>query len=99
MPREKVKIEMPIHLDMIVIPDGRRPVDPSAVRMLAQSISEIGLQTPICIHDSGDGYVLIAGRHRLEAFRKLGKEHIPAVISKLTKLEAELWEIDENLCR
>jgi N6-adenosine-specific RNA methylase IME4 len=74
--------------------------DAAAVKRLAQSIAQVGLRHPITVRRAeGDRYVLVAGRHRIEAYRKLGKEHIPAIISPLDDLEARLWEIDENLCR
>lgn len=87
-------------LDEIVIPEGRRPVQADSVRTLAQSIEKIGLQTPItCRKTGGVGFDLVAGRHRLEAFRILKRESIPAVIVKVTDREARRWEIAENLHR
>lgn len=44
-------------------------------------------------------YTLIAGAHRLEAFKLLGKTSIDAKIIMKGELEAELIEIDENLIR
>jgi ParB family transcriptional regulator, chromosome partitioning protein len=88
-----------ITIDDIIIPDGRRATDAAAVRRLAESIKQVGLRHPITVTKRGDKYTLVTGLHRIEAYKKLGHEHIPAVITKLSKLEAELWEIDENLCR
>jgi hypothetical protein len=45
------------------------------------------------------GYRLLAGAHRLTAFRELGIERISANIVELDDLHAELVELDENLAR
>lgn len=92
-------IHMPISIDDIVIGDGRRAVNDAAVRRLAASIEEIGLRHPITVKRKGDLYQLIAGRHRLEACRKLGREHVPAIIVSMSNGEARKWEIAENLHR
>ena len=49
--------------------------------------------------DTIDGFVLIAGHHRLEACRSLGLVEIEASVVEMTELDRQLWEIDENLCR
>ena len=84
----------------------RRRVDVSA---LAESILEVGLLNPITVvvrelsDGSPDGTktttILVAGLHRLEAFKSMGEEEIPCVILDLDGLDAELAEIDENLIR
>jgi ParB-like chromosome segregation protein Spo0J len=92
-------ISLPITIDDIDIPDGRRQVNPAAVKRLADSIDKIGLRHPITVREKGERYQLIAGRHRIEAFRKLEREHIPAIIVRMTNDDARLWEIAENLHR
>lgn len=92
-------VSLPLAFDEIEIPEGRRPVDPSAVKRLADSIEEIGLRHPITVRRRGDRYILVAGLHRLEACRKLGREHVPAIICSMTNAEARMWEIAENLHR
>jgi N6-adenosine-specific RNA methylase IME4/ParB-like chromosome segregation protein Spo0J len=92
-------VHLSLPLDKIEIPNSRRALDPAAVQKLANSIEEIGLRHPITVRQRGERYILVAGHHRIGAFRKLGRDHIPAVISPFSKLEADLWEIDENLCR
>ena len=83
-----------------------RSLRENAVADLMSSISELGLQTPISVkpgiakgENGGDkaAFDLIAGRHRLEACKRLGWEEIDASISQLSDTECELWEIDENL--
>jgi N6-adenosine-specific RNA methylase IME4/ParB-like chromosome segregation protein Spo0J len=46
-----------------------------------------------------DAFEVIAGMHRVKAFRWLQKTHIPAVIVEVDDLRAELMLIDENLRR
>lgn len=88
-----------IPLEEIVISDGRRPVDADAVKKLAKSIREIGLQHPITVRSVKGEWLLVAGRHRLEAVRSLGERHIAAAIVQMDKTDAEMWEIAENLHR
>src|SRR5690349_7292916 len=90
--------QFPIAIDDITIGD-RRAVNAAAVKRLADSIDQIGLRHPITVREKGEKYLLVAGRHRLEAFRKLGREFVPASIVKRTNDEARLWEISENLHR
>lgn len=92
-------ITMPLAIDEITINDGRREIVPSTVKRLAESIEKVGLRHPITVRRKGEGYSLIAGRHRIEAYKKLGREHIPACIVTMTNAEARMWEIAENLHR
>lgn len=93
------EISLPITIDDIDIADTRRQVNPTAVKRLADSIEQVGLRHPITVRERNDRYLLVAGRHRIEAFKKLGREHIPATIVKMTNDDARLWEIAENLHR
>jgi ParB-like chromosome segregation protein Spo0J len=88
-----------LDLDEIDVREGHRPVDMEAVRRLAKSIEDIGLQYPITAVAKGQRFALVAGLHRLEASRVLGEERIPATIVKLSDIDARLWEISENLHR
>jgi len=46
-----------------------------------------------------DAYEVIAGLHRVMAFRQLGRATIPAIVLDADDLRAESMLIDENLCR
>jgi ParB/RepB/Spo0J family partition protein len=92
-------VQMPIAIDDIIIPNGRREIDPAVVKRLADSIENVGLRHPITVRRRGEQYILVAGRHRIEACRKLGREHVPACIVSMTNAEARMWEIAENLHR
>ncbi len=64
-------------ITQIYIPVKRRAaVDPNVVRELAESILEIGQQTPILVRRDGDRLVLVEGLHRLEACKALGEDTI-----------------------
>ena len=93
------EIQMPLAVDDIDIGPGHREVNAAAVKRLADSIDKIGLRHPITVREKGDKYLLVAGRHRLEAYRKMGIEYIPSTIVKMTNDDARLWEIAENLHR
>lgn len=90
-----------IDLDLITVPRGRRPLDQDAVARLAKSIEAIGLRTPITVLSVNDGerLDLVAGNHRLAAVKSLGWSSVPCFIIEGDKIEAELWEIAENLHR
>jgi N6-adenosine-specific RNA methylase IME4/ParB-like chromosome segregation protein Spo0J len=87
---------MKINIADIKIKKGRRAVDKNKVRELADSIQEIGLLNPITVTREN---VLIAGAHRVEAFKLLGKKEIPATVTDFSDLKVKLAEIDENLIR
>lgn len=76
-----------------------RVVRPFQVEILAKSIEEIGLIQPIVVRKIDNGYEVIAGVHRLSAFRQLVRSEIPAIIRDDDDLHAELALIDENLIR
>jgi len=87
---------------------GSRPTVPETVNAMAKSLSDVGLINPITVvrakvYDSSiivDGYRVVTGNHRVAAARALGWEEIEAfVIADDDRLENELREIDENLCR
>jgi N6-adenosine-specific RNA methylase IME4/ParB-like chromosome segregation protein Spo0J len=56
----------------------------------------VGLINPITVTAN---HTLIAGAHRLEAVKLLGKAEIDATVIGVSGLRAELAEIDENLVR
>ena len=106
-PKNQVIHFIPVN-DIIVL-DGRRDLNEGAVNLLMESIKEIGLQTPISVRltdvpnsETGEleqDFVLVTGRHRLEAFKRLGKTEIPCIERECSDIDAELEEIAENLHR
>ena len=54
----------------------RRTTNPDVVRQIAESMLEIGQQTPILVRRDGDRLILVEGLHRLEACKALGEETV-----------------------
>ena len=80
--------------DVKVAPD-RRP--PRKAQEIAESIETLGrLLNPITVNTD---LRLIAGANRLEAYKLLGRECIPAIVLSIDDVDAELAELDENLMR
>lgn len=99
-----------VRLEHILVGDRRRQVSKEAVEQLARSLDAIGLRTPITVRvvmqsdvDDGTGaadLVLVTGATRLAAARSLGWQEIEAfVVDDCDEVQAELWEIAENLHR
>jgi ParB/RepB/Spo0J family partition protein len=86
---------------LITVPTHRmRALRPDVVDELANSISVIGILNPITVRRAEQGYVLIAGWHRIAAARKLNLKYIPADVREDLDANAILLaEIDENLVR
>lgn len=99
---------MQADIDIALIDEaGRlRKLSEAQVVAIMDSVADIGLLNPITVHATKvfrgascvDGYGLIAGAHRLEAFRRLGLVEIPAHVVDLGELERQIAECDENLC-
>lgn len=94
-----------IPVDDIYIVGPRREVGEKAVEALSGSLEAIGLRQPITvrwcdrIEDADGGYALVAGRHRLEAAKRIGWTWIDAIVAEWDDITAEQWEISENLHR
>lgn len=90
-----------IPLDLIDAPrDRARGYDEATAEALAVILKAQGLMHPIRVRQMGERYALIAGMHRLGAFRINGEGAIPATVSSAaTDDEARLEEVMENLGR
>ena len=61
----------------IYVPVKRRAtLDPKKAQEIAESILQVGLQSPILVRQDGERFVLVEGLHRLEACKQLGEETI-----------------------
>ena len=85
-----------IPISEISVNPGRREAQPGDVKELANSIAEVGLINPIMVDQA---HTLIAGLHRLEAMKLLGRTEIECTVSDLDGLQVVLAEIDENFVR
>ena len=98
-----------LRIDDIQVGERHRQLTEDAVERLQSSMKELGLMQPITVRiveemvvdgDLTAGVpVLVAGRHRLEAAKRLGWSHIDCVELDDDALKAEMWEIAENLHR
>ena len=98
-----------VRVDKVMVDPRRRACDPQQVQMIAESMQTVGLINPILVSKkpcfrkkTGKGgplFNLIAGRHRLEAAKKVGRTHIDAIVVGPNPLKNRLREISENLFR
>ena len=83
----------------VEVPDNCRSIRQDTVDDLAASMEQIGLRTPISVRNSKNEIKLVAGRHRLEAAKKLGWKRIDAIVMHDDKLDRRIWHHAENLDR
>jgi ParB/RepB/Spo0J family partition protein len=97
-----------IDVEIIDVLAGHRCPAGEAVARLASSIERIGLRTPVTVRymperpsasGTDDSYVLVTGAHRLAAVKLLGWQKIECFVSDCNEVDAQLWEIAENLHR
>jgi ParB/RepB/Spo0J family partition protein len=70
----------------IYVPASKRgPIDTDKVNALAESIAEIGQQSPILVRPDKQRYVLVSGLHRLEACKALGETTVKANLVQAAK--------------
>ena len=61
----------------IYVPVKRRAtLDPNKAQAIAESMLQVGQQTPILVRQDGERFVLVEGLHRLEACKQLGEDTI-----------------------
>jgi ParB/RepB/Spo0J family partition protein len=79
--------------------NGRAVLDPTRVAQLADSLAHEPLLHPITLRLLDGRFRLIAGRHRIAAFQKLGREFIPALILECSSTLTATLRLTENLQR
>jgi len=89
---------------MILVDGARLPLREALVAELMESMSRIGLINPIMVRYGVSGNAeLVAGRHRLEAAKRLKWGTIPCRLIEHTETQeierAEIAQLDENLVR
>ena len=86
-----------LELSKIIINARFRSVNKEKVSEIASSVQDVGLIYPIIVTDEN---VLVAGNHRIEAFKELKLTTIPAVfVNGKNKIELLKMELYENLAR
>ena len=61
----------------IYVPVKRRAMlDPQQAQAIAESMLQVGQQSPILVRQDGERFVLVEGLHRLEACKQLGEDTI-----------------------
>lgn len=91
-----------IPLGSVIVRDyhnGRSCLDPRRVSELADSLAHAPLLHPITLRRTDHGLELVAGRHRLAAFEKLGRANIPALILECDDATEATLRLQENLAR
>jgi ParB family chromosome partitioning protein len=89
-----------IDIDAIDVSQRLRPVNELAVTSLIASIEQQGLLAEIHVRKIRHREArlhLMAGCHRIESFRRLGRQKIPCKIWDCTDDHAEMVEIDNNI--
>ena len=76
-----------------------RPLVEKKLPVITDSLDKIGLKTPITVRKSKEGFVLVTGRHRLEAAKSLGWTDIDCMVVAGRKIDHQLWTAAENLHR
>jgi ParB/RepB/Spo0J family partition protein len=87
-----------VALDRIRVPENVRALDPEHVKALAGSIELQGMLVPVVVRDDGEnGFVLVAGFHRVAAARSLGLAEVPVVVRDAVTEDAD--RAVENITR
>jgi ParB family chromosome partitioning protein len=77
----------------------RKYIDEGSIAVLADSIKENGLITPILVRPYADGYQIVAGERRWRACKMLGMTEIPVIIKTFTDLQTAQIALIENIQR
>jgi len=86
-----------IHIDRDQ--NGRAMIDPRRVAELADALANQPLLHPITLRRTASGLMLVAGRHRIAAFMKLGRAEIPALVLDCNDSTEATLRLTENLAR
>jgi ParB family chromosome partitioning protein len=77
----------------------REHFDEEELASLAESIREVGILQPVLVRETADGYELIAGERRWRAARRVGLQHIPALVRDTDDASALEHALVENVHR
>lgn len=87
--------------DILIPLDGpRRSFDEYELKLLADSISNLGLIQPLSVRKNSKGlYELISGERRLRAAKIAGLRRVPCVLHKTDPKAAAIYSVTENIQR
>ncbi len=88
-----------IPINRITAGENHRSINPNAVARIKESVRAIGLRTPVTILRKNGIDKLVTGYHRVDVAKALGWQTIPAFVITGSELDAQMWEIAENLHR
>ena len=95
-----------IKIDQIKIENRLWEINEKRIQPLAESIEKVGLMNPITVLESDGEYILIAGEHRINAYKYLKWDTIPCHVYQREfkdiekdKAKCVIMEVDENLMR
>jgi ParB family chromosome partitioning protein len=77
----------------------REHFDEEELASLTESVREVGILQPVLVREAGDGYELIAGERRWRAARRVGLQHIPALVRDTDDASALEHALVENVHR
>lgn len=77
----------------------REHFDEEELASLAESIREVGILQPVLVRETSDGYELIAGERRWRAARRVGLQHIPALVRDADDASSLEHALVENVHR
>jgi len=99
-PNEQEVQMIPVDKIRVINPRAR---DRKKYEQIIESIALVGLKKPIKVsrrrESDEDGYDLVFGQGRLEAFMALGATEIPAIVVDIDKEERLLLSLVENMAR
>jgi ParB-like chromosome segregation protein Spo0J len=97
-----------IRVKKILLPKSDAQLDEKTVAGIAESIQVFGQLHPIAVRrvterqedgETTEKIVLVAGAHRLEAVKRLGRKKIPCSYVEGDETDAQLVQLGENLWR
>ena len=89
-------IAVKLHL-LIPSPYQAGSLEESRIVTLVANLRNNPLNTPVVVRQAGEALEIISGHHRVEAFRRLDREEIPAIFSKVDDDVARALVFFDNL--
>jgi ParB family chromosome partitioning protein len=86
-------------IDQIKPQKVERPLDQKFIYELSESIKRVGILEPLTVAKANGDFVLVFGRHRLEAARAAGLTHVPCLEIEPDAHKTIAATLHENLFR